>query len=213
MSTPRKRPSYRLIILLVFSAISLYTVSNIVDRVMSVAEKAGGGWTPQTVIGALLPGQAGEAVNTLRDTKNLDALLNQVQGNDGTMDSAALAQLSQTLGAGGIPEGDPDHPEAEMVDVRNAPIDPEVEQAIRNSGIALHTQGRLDEAIVAYRRELKAEPKNAATWFNLGIAYFQTEAYEESWDALTTAESLGRLIPPRLKMAVHGKRGTNAAGG
>lgn len=214
MSTKRKRPSYRLIVLLVFSSIFLYSASRLVDRVMSLADGVEGELTPQSIVRALLPGNASQAIDMMRDTGNLDQLLRQVQANGGDVDPQALAHVANTLadaGMAGVPAAKGQ--DVEMIDVRNAPMDPEVEAAIRNSGIALHTKGRLEEAINAYQNELKADPKSAATWFNLGVAYYQTQQYQASWDALSKAESLGRRIPPDLKVAVHNRLGAEDDGG
>ena len=55
---------------------------------------------------------------------------------------------------------------------------------------ALHRDGRLEEAVAAYRTLLAAEPENAAVWHNMGVAIAATGDAEAALDALDRALAL-----------------------
>jgi len=49
-------------------------------------------------------------------------------------------------------------------------IEPEQEDVWYALGIALGQQGKLDEAVAAYREQIKVKPDHENAWYNLGIA-------------------------------------------
>ena len=49
-------------------------------------------------------------------------------------------------------------------------IEPEQEDVWYGLGIALGQQGKLDEAVAAYREQIKVKPDHENAWYNLGIA-------------------------------------------
>ena len=51
--------------------------------------------------------------------------------------------------------------------LRAVEIDPDFSMAHNNLGVALHLQGRVDEAIDRYRQALHLDPKNAEAQRNL----------------------------------------------
>src|SRR5262249_19975330 len=48
--------------------------------------------------------------------------------------------------------------------------DPSVREQVWNLlGVAFHTQGKLDDAVAAYRKQLEIKPDDEKAWYNLGI--------------------------------------------
>ena len=47
-------------------------------------------------------------------------------------------------------------------------------------GNVFDKQDRNTEAVNAYRNALELDPENAESWYELGNAYFRTEAYEDA---------------------------------
>ena len=56
-----------------------------------------------------------------------------------------------------------------------------------NLGIALASEGRLEEAVAAYRRAIEAEPRDALAYANLGAALAAAGWVQDAGDALVTA--------------------------
>lgn len=72
-----------------------------------------------------------------------------------------------------------------------AELDPELFDAWRNLAAALHQLGRLPEAIAAYERALRLDPRHGETIFNLALAEFvsgEAEAAEQRLALLAALE-------------------------
>ena len=98
-----------------------------------------------------------------------------------------------------------------MQDVRNTALDAETESSLEKSAVALHTAGRLDEAISAYWEAIKATPKDAGLHLNLGIAYMQKGYLDKARAQVNEADRLGARIPSQLASAL-GWTSTSGAG-
>ena len=60
---------------------------------------------------------------------------------------------------------------------------PDPQAALRDA-ISLHSAGRLEEAVAAYRRILKRHPRNCPSWSNLGMALRQLGRTDEGLEVL-----------------------------
>jgi len=70
-----------------------------------------------------------------------------------------------------------------------------------NEGLALHDQGKLDEAIAAYDKVIELNPNLAQAWSNKGAALRLQGKYDEAIQALDKAIQ----INPQLAQAWHNK--------
>ena len=57
-------------------------------------------------------------------------------------------------------------------------------------GIALREQGKLDEAIEAYKKALSIQPNNANAYYNMGIALREQGKLDEAIEAYKKALSI-----------------------
>ena len=56
----------------------------------------------------------------------------------------------------------------------------ETAEAHYNLGLAYHYQGKLDEAVAAYKAAIRIDPNYALTHYNLGVAYSEQGKLEEA---------------------------------
>jgi tetratricopeptide (TPR) repeat protein len=95
------------------------------------------------------------------------------------------------------------HPDDfEMSNVREAGLDPELEESLRTSAIALHMEGRLEEAVAAYHREIEKAPGKPRIHANLAVALFQMKRYDEAWQEVHAARHLGGGPPAAFVKAL-----------
>jgi tetratricopeptide (TPR) repeat protein len=67
---------------------------------------------------------------------------------------------------------------------------------LHNEGLALHSQGKYDEAIQAYEKAIKIDPRHAAAWNDKGLALYSQEKYDE---AIKCFDEAIRLDPTTTK--------------
>jgi len=195
----RKRRSIKPFIYLFMVVVSLYSLSRVVDPLLTLASGEAGAVgdglnglvstvikeKTQEVMSRYITG-TGTPEGSL-DTLDLDQLTGQLSGQN----PGDITSLEQTLLAG-LPREKGSQKDDEMIDINSVELDPELEQALLNSAVGLHNQGKLDEAIAAYYHLLSKNPNHAASYANLAVAYLQKSEYEKAWQAIHKSESLGR---------------------
>ena len=87
---------------------------------------------------------------------------------------------------------------------RAVSLDPGLHPALRGLGVASMTSGNVDEAIAAWEKAVAADPQDAFSTYNLGLAYFDKgdkpralrcfETYLDLRKNTLTAEEKGRIL-------------------
>lgn len=151
----------------------------------------------EAVAAALLLGVAGYALQGRPDEPSAPKAGNEADGIDGK----AVVGARLALRDSGIPPSDrwlvlgdgltrngqfSEAADALRAGIRNDPKNAEIWVALGNVLIA-HAQGQpTPAAIYAYRQAMKADPKNSAAPFFLGMTMAQTGDFQQSRDLLAT---------------------------
>ena len=230
-----KRGRIKIIFYLVSFSVSLYSISRVLDPIISIASGH-----PEDIKGGLfarlLPGLiGGESLDLSGITggegglSSVDDIFNSLkqQGGDQTASSAGtdlqnlLSRVKSTASpsskSGGTgsariirntratPVKKMTADEIAMTAVDSRVLDPDVEKSLRESAISLHTQGKIEEAIAAYQKAIAASPKRSGLHRNLALAYFQIGNYTNAWDEVHATRQLNGTIPDKFLHALGDK--------
>lgn len=195
--TREKKRLFKLFYYMATLCISLYSVSRIVSPILELKESFGADGNVSTsviknILFNLLPGNTeanleqygieDDIINKLpfADNPQLQGQLQRYQlaNNTGAQDTQPVISVNKNI---------------VVQDIRNAELDPELEKELSRSAVVLHAQGKLEEAIAVYLTDVGKNPRDAAAFSNLALAYYQTGQYTDAWEAVFKAEDLGRV--------------------
>ncbi|MFG0330747.1 MAG: tetratricopeptide repeat protein [Phycisphaerales bacterium] len=181
--------------------VSLYSVSRLIEPMLALANgdlSAFGG--SEAAQGAL-----NRLVDQVAQTQGLTAAQSEMPGaGDRNERSGIDSLLSSALGAPASPGESSGGNELPAAVHKPEGLSKEEAQAMFDSAVSLHAQGRLDEAIVAYHN-LLSRSDDAGVHLNLAVAYFQQGDYHGAQQEVEEARRLGREARPEFIAALEKK--------